>query len=744
MDPSVVYRSRAQASRASGDLAQARDLLALAVAAAQHEGDSVARAMNVSLLAEVEGEAGNLGLAFTGFAEAIATFKAAGDLRSAGVTYHQWAKLLYLNGRFEEAGNYFIASAQCFLANEDGGMVAAVAESFRTCVWDADEPDRRQMTQAWESTDLPPLGMDSGTTSDDEHLWRHLDEVPAAMQEANDHMAHGQWDAAYATLTRALTDAQTRSPRVALESERQYELEVLAPLRHMLAEACVSSGTQRIRESFLSADAASSRFLLQQLFNYPTSLPENLPVGTHGRVVELLWKEANSLEGVRMSTSNGVAGDPLSERERLESIWDELEALGAGEYVALRRGGPMEWQDVQRWLTRQRQAGSTWSRELSPVAPWLARGRRIAVLEFFTAERETMAFIVREGDADPTLIRLGASAQLQGMTDLLSLRSQRSAPRSRLSRVRDMAPSRRAPVRSAPFERLGAPWLDGVMPHLDGVELLYVIPHGWLHNLPLHALECQGKPLIEHFPIVYAPSVSVARRATASPLNAAIIGRTMVHGSLVMGNPTGDLPYADQEARVVAELVGIPQRIGSQKLFMGEEATVGRFLFELPGNTHVHLAAHAYFARDERHASPNSDLNAGVVMAGGEVLRAGQVQREEIDVRLLVISACESGVQETISGNELMGLARGFLCAGAASLLLALWSVNDRSTASFMRYFYGHLLSERAEYGYSNSGRSQSMSVAEALQKAMLDLRRHEEWADPYYWAPFVLIGDWR
>ena len=77
-----------------------------------------------------------------------------------------------------------------------------------------------------------------------------------------------------------------------------------------------------------------------------------------------------------------------------------------------------------------------------------------------------------------------------------------------------------------------------------------------------------------------------------------------------------------------------------------------------------------------------------------------------------------------------MGLARGFLAAGAARVVASLWAVEDRATAELMGRFYRELLA---------GGRP----PAAALRAAQLDLRRHLRWRDPYHWAGFVLVGDW-
>lgn len=93
---------------------------------------------------------------------------------------------------------------------------------------------------------------------------------------------------------------------------------------------------------------------------------------------------------------------------------------------------------------------------------------------------------------------------------------------------------------------------------------------------------------------------------------------------------------------------------------------------------------------------------------------------------LVTLSGCGTGLSSVVAGDELLGLVRGFLYAGATSVVVSLWDVNDRTTADLMKYFYGYL--------------AQALPKSRSLQLAMSRLR--EEHPHPYYWAPFLLMGD--
>lgn len=113
------------------------------------------------------------------------------------------------------------------------------------------------------------------------------------------------------------------------------------------------------------------------------------------------------------------------------------------------------------------------------------------------------------------------------------------------------------------------------------------------------------------------------------------------------------------------------------------------------------------------------------IRLAGSYLSLYDLYQLKLPAELVVLSGCATGLNVVTAGDELMGMVRGLLQAGAQSLVLSLWDVHDRSTAEFMTTFYRRFQS--------------GSTKAEALQGAMTDLR--EKYPHPYHWAPFVLIG---
>src|SRR5262249_15798068 len=112
-------------------------------------------------------------------------------------------------------------------------------------------------------------------------------------------------------------------------------------------------------------------------------------------------------------------------------------------------------------------------------------------------------------------------------------------------------------------------------------------------------------------------------------------------------------------------------------------------------------------------------------------LRIHEIYNLKLNADLVVLSACQTALGKEIRGEGLVGLTRGFMYAGAARVIASLWNVEDRATAELMKRFYEGMLNRQ-------------LKPAAALREAQLTLARDKRWSAPYYWAAFVLQGEWR
>ncbi|MEO3870057.1 CHAT domain-containing protein [Nonomuraea sp. B12E4] len=242
----------------------------------------------------------------------------------------------------------------------------------------------------------------------------------------------------------------------------------------------------------------------------------------------------------------------------------------------------------------------------------------------------------------------------------------------------------------------------------EDLGLLYLIPHAGLHRLPLHALAPGGRPLLERFPVVHAPSAAALTHLTGrAPAEG---GRSLVLGFTV--NPD-DRPVSEGAAQDAAGLLGTRPHTGSA-------ATAAL----LPGSWDVvHLSCPAAF-------DPADPYGSGIRLADG-LLTARQLMSMTVDARLVILAAHEpapAAAQET--GSPAAGIAaltQALLHAGARSVLLTLWPPAAELTRALLRDFHTRL----------RDGTGQ----AQALRASVLDLRELYGSAEPELWAPYVLVG---
>jgi CHAT domain-containing protein/tetratricopeptide (TPR) repeat protein len=255
-----------------------------------------------------------------------------------------------------------------------------------------------------------------------------------------------------------------------------------------------------------------------------------------------------------------------------------------------------------------------------------------------------------------------------------------------------------------PLEPLLKEAVDTTSDGTGASRKLVIVPHGLLHRVPFHALFDGGSYLLERFEVSYAPSAKVYSLCQGR------IPRGF-DKALVLGVADPSIPAVAEETQAVV------QHLPAAELLRDQQATVEALRLKVPGCGVLHLACHGMFRVDNPMFSS--------LKVGDGWLAVSDVIRLDLAGALVTLSACESGRNEVYAGDELMGLTRAFLGAGATTLVASLWLVQDETTAELMENWYEHL--------------SEGVGRATALRNAQLALK--DKYPHPYYWAPFVLIG---
>ena len=255
---------------------------------------------------------------------------------------------------------------------------------------------------------------------------------------------------------------------------------------------------------------------------------------------------------------------------------------------------------------------------------------------------------------------------------------------------------------------------------LHGDQLI-VVPDGPLWLVPYSALS-------ESIRICTVPSLTALQLIAGSPDDNHSKTGALLVGDPCLENVTNEwgkplysqLPWAKQEVEMIGEILKIPP-------FTGKEATKAKVLEGINSVALIHIAAHGRKETGEIALAPNPGWRSQIPKEEDYILKMSDVQAVRLKARLVVLSCCHSGRGE-VKSEGVVGMARAFLCAGARSVLVSLWAIDDEATMQFMRSFYQHL--------------AEGKSASVALHQAMRSLRESEQFAAAKYWAPFVLIGD--
>ena len=236
-------------------------------------------------------------------------------------------------------------------------------------------------------------------------------------------------------------------------------------------------------------------------------------------------------------------------------------------------------------------------------------------------------------------------------------------------------------------------------------QMLVIVPHGPVHAVPFAALFDGERYLLERSALATAPSASVYALCKGQPQRPA--------GQMIaFGVPAEDIPAVEQEVEDVTKL------FESARAFVGAEASLDTFYEQAPHADVLHIATHGVHR-------PDNPMFSGLRLSDGW-LAARDLYGVQLSASLVVLPACESVLASNTEGDELFGIARGFLYAGAPSLVGSLWPVQDEQTAQLMVAFYSAL--------------RRGLGAAAALREAQLAVCA--EHPNPYHWAAFTVIGD--
>ncbi len=345
-----------------------------------------------------------------------------------------------------------------------------------------------------------------------------------------------------------------------------------------------------------------------------------------------------------------------------------------------------------------------------------------ALLEYFITEESTIIFVLTSEKVQTLSVPEGRKS-LRGKIALFRGTGVRQMNKEKLAERFWMPPLRGLyKTLIEPVEQAGI---------LTNKEHLVIVPQGLLHYLPFQALISQeigdnGQPhfLIQDYVISYAPSASALKFCLEKKPEQS-------NEQLLLAPQTSTLPLSEKEVTEIANSLG-----SGAKFRLNEGASESLVKQEGSNYDLLHFATTAHFNKSNPIFS-RLDLAATEYDDGS--LEVHEIFGLNLNTNLVTLSACQtvlgSGYTTSLpQGDDFVSLTRAFLYAGTPSVIASLWEVYDPSTSTFMQRFYKYL---------------QTTYKAEALARVQRDMIQgnfsedDRDYSHPFFWAPFVLVGDW-
>jgi CHAT domain-containing protein/tetratricopeptide (TPR) repeat protein len=505
-------------------------------------------------------------------------------------------------------------------------------------------------------------------------------------------------------------------------------------------------------------------------------------IRSRGQVLDHFADRNRSLGGHAGPRVAALRDSSLALREMLANLtlrgpgWEEVDV-----YQGLIRDLRRELTAAERELSVLRndqtdreasaQAGLTQIRQSLPAgAALLAFARQ----QYPDDSPEYLAFVLADEQADPIVFRLGAAATIDravagwrsqvsvGLSEVAGSEKQRLAINRGFVKVARDPGKRIEKYREIGNEVRGLIW-DPLADALAGAEQVFIVADGSLHLLSFPSLPLgSGRFLVEEPAVLHL--LTTEKNLLSSSNSPDESGRILALGGVLYGENEDSvpeqgvrhmeftpLPEAGHEARMVADFW---REAGWQaEVLTGAMATEKAVKDALAGTRVLHLATHGFFlpeatGTEKDHSWDNPLSRSGLALAGANtwhqstgaedgILTAQEVAAMDLgSVQWAVLSACDTGLGQVAGrGEGVFGLRRAFALAGAHTVIMSLWAVQDEQT----RHWMDHLYRARWQEGLSTAEAVREASLTELANRRDLGLSDH-----PYYWAGFLAAGDWR
>ncbi len=706
-----------------GRLAEAADHLEAALEIWQTSGEARREASGWNRLGDVRKRQERFDDALACFGKALALRRETGDRRGEATTLGSLGTAHLLHGKLDEAREAYEQALALYGEIDDPFGAAVVRLNLGRLELLAGRP-REALAHHEQAAPL------LATAGDRQIEASNLYGIARALHDLGDFAtARARLEATLERVEGLRTETSSEAFRIAFFATKQHYYDLYIDVLQHLEETEPGTGYQA--RAFEAGERRRARALLELLGESAAEIRRGADPDRLARERDV-QRRLNAHERHRLALlrarrrdAEAIAGLEKDQRElrlELEQIRSRLRRESP-QYAALTQPQPSSLEEIQ-------------DRLLNP---------RTLLLSYSLGEDRSFLWLVSH-EAISSFVLPGREEIEEAALEVHQL----------LKELRKSAD----PTRKRYLDHLGETLLGPVAAQLDDGQRLLIVAEGALLTLPFAVLTKPGtgEPLVAGHEVVHLPSASVllalrreTAKRTAAPHQLAIYAAPMVSadGEGTSVSATGEvsagddlqrsaadfgierfepLPHAREEAEAILRIAR-----GETLSRLGSEASKRNVLAdELRDYQILHFATHGLLNRSHPELS---GLVLSLYDEHGQpqdgFLRLHEIYNLELNAELVVLSACRTGLGPVSRGEGLLGLTRGFLYAGAPRVLVSLWGVSDAGTAELMKRFYWSMLETGAP-------------PALALRAAQLSMYEEEHWSHPYYWAPFILVGEWR
>lgn len=519
-------------------------------------------------------------------------------------------------------------------------------------------------------------------------------------------------------------------------------------------------------KAFEYVEQSKVQAFLSQLIEAESKIQKGIDPQLLGEIKDLYTQ----LHIIRESLKTNLAKDPRLDlqnkekalRKQLEALQQELQKKNPL-YAELKYPQPIQLKEVQ---TRLLQEGEV-------------------LLEYFLGEKESYLFIIDRGGFYVLTLPIGKPELVDRIKTLL-IPFRQTPPAKNMRTFVETLNQFNLSLAHELYRQLIEPaeiYLKEARSELKTTPTLLIVPDSVLYYLPFEMLVVQWNKvkiertvlfseykgltfLIHRYPIVYAPSASVLKpemlyhaREERSPaktfLGVAPLGEALSEtatdlkpistrpqlsedllSTLIATEAAATffqrpLPFSGKEVQVLGELFK-PESLS----IFGEGATETVIQSQMKDYRYIHLSTHGLL--DSRYP-----MHSGLMFRDG-FLQTHEVLNLELQADLVVLSASQTGLGELRQGEGIIGLVRAFMYAGTPSVLMSLWQVHDASTVALTTGFYRELKIGASKVDALRQARLVLLQQQKEVGRDRQGNNIYLSYAHPFFWAPFVLFGDWR